>query len=472
MTRYSLKALALTALTGVAGCWSMAPKYERPALPVRANFAADNAAEQAGQQAAQGQPAQQLPWRSFVRDGKLQKIVELALARNRDLRKAAFNIEAARAQYRIQRAQALPSIDAIAGLTSTRTIVGPGNDTATITAYTAGAGMATWEIDVFGRLKSLSDARLQAYFSTIETAKATRISLIAETASAYLTLAADRSRLAIARDTANSSKRTMDLTEQLVGGGTSNRGDVYQAETVYQQARADIALLTAALAQDKNALELLAGGPIDDGLMPDVLPAQLDWFVDVQAGLSSAVLLDRPDVQAAEHDLMSANANIGEARARFFPSLTLTASGGIASATLGALFTGPAAVFTLAPALALPLFRGGANRANLAYTEAQKQIMIASYEQAIQTAFREVSDALATRGTIVEQLEAQVALVEAAGKGFELAQARYKAGVDTFLTTLISERALYTAKSALVATQLAVLGNRVTLYRVLGGGLQ
>jgi multidrug efflux system outer membrane protein len=183
------------------------------------------------------------------------------------------------------------------------------------------------------------------------------------------------------------------------------------------------------------------------------------------------VLLERPDVLAAEHDLMAANANIGAARAQFFPSLTLTASGGLASVALAALFTGPAAVFTIAPGLALPLFRGGANRANLAYTEVQKQAFVAAYELAIQTAFREVADALATRGTIDEALAAQVALVEAASKALELSQARYKAGVDTFLQTLVSERALYAAKNSLVATQLSALGNRVTLYRVLGGGL-
>jgi len=241
---------------------------------------------------------------------------------------------------------------------------------------------------------------------------------------------------------------------------------------VYQQARADVALLTAAIAQDRDALELLAGGAITDALLPDALPEQLDWFTDVPVGLSSAVLLDRPDVRAAEHDLIAANANIGAARAQFFPSLTLTATGGLASAALAALFTGPAAVFTLAPSLAVPLFRGGANRANLAYSEVQKQVLVAGYELAIQRAFREVADALATRGTIEDQLAAQGSLVEASTKGFELAQARYKAGVDNFLTTLVLQRALYTAKGSLVATQLAALASRVTLYRVLGGGLQ
>ena len=264
----------------------------------------------------------------------------------------------------------------------------------------------------------------------------------------------------------------MEIIEQLVGGGTSNRGDAWQATTVYQQARADVALLTAAIAQDRNALELLAGSAIPGALLPDALPEQLDWFTDVPVGLSSAVLLDRPDVLAAEHDLIAANADIGAARAQFFPSLTLTASGGLASAALAALFTGPAAVWTLAPALALPLFRGGANRANLELSEAQKRVFIAGYERAIQSAFREVADALATRGTIDEQLAAQVGLVEAATKGFLLAQARYKAGVDTFLTTLVSQRALYAAKNSLIATQLAALASRVTLYRVLGGGLQ
>ena len=264
----------------------------------------------------------------------------------------------------------------------------------------------------------------------------------------------------------------MDLTEQLVGGGTSSRGDYWQVATVYQQARADVALLIAAIAQDRNALELLAGGPIPDTVLPDALPDQLDWFTDVPVGLSSAVLLERPDVRAAEHDLMAANANIGAARAQLFPSLSLTASGGLASTALAALFTGPAAVFTLAPSLVMPLFHGGANRANVEFSEAQKRLFIASYERAIQSTFREIANALATRGTIDEQLAAQAALLEASTRSFELAQARYKAGIDTFLTTLISQRALYAARSSLVATQLSALGNRVTLYRVLGGGLK
>ena len=449
------------AMAGGAGCASMAPDYQRPAAPIPASLPGGEGTASAAD----------LPWRQFVREPRLAQVIDQALAQSRDLRRAALNIEAARAQYRIQRAQSLPSIDATAAVTTVCQISGADNAAATATLYGVNVGLAGWEIDVFGRLRSLSDARLQAYFSTVEAAKATRISLIAETASAYLTLAADRSRLAIARDTMANSKQVMDLTEQLVTGGTSNRGDYWQAATVYQQARADVAQLTAAIAQDKNALELLAGSAIDDALLPDALPEQLDWFADVPVGLSSAVLLERPDVLAAEHDLIAANADIGAARAQLFPSLTLTASGGLASAALGALFTGPAAVWTLAPALVLPLFRPG-NRANVELTEAQKRVLVATYERSIQSAFREVADALATRGTIDEQLAAQVDLVEAATKGFQLAQARYKAGVDTFLTTLVSQRALYAAKNSLIATQLGALGSRVTLYRVLGGGLQ
>lgn len=455
-------ALVLGAGLGLAGCTTMAPAYQRPAAPVPANLPGGSGTATAAA----------LPWRAFVHDPRLQRIVDQALAQSRDLRKAVLQIELARAQYRIQRAQQLPSIDAVASVASSRAIVGPGNNTLTTTQYSAQVGLTAWEIDVFGRLRSLSDAKLQAYLSTVELARAARISLIAETASAYLTLAADRSRLAIAQGTVAVAQQTMDLTEKLVSGGTSNRGDYWQAATVFQQARADVALLTAAIAQDRNALELLAGGKLDDSALPDALPEQLDWFTDVPVGLSSAVLLDRPDVLAAEHDLIAANADIGAARAAFFPSLTLTASGGLASAALSALFSGPAAVFTLAPALAVPLFRGGANRANLDLAEAQQRQLVAGYELAIQTAFREVADALATRGTIDDQLAAQVALVEAASKGYELAQARYKAGVDTFLATLVSQRALYAARNSLAATQLAALGSRVTLYRVLGGGVK
>lgn len=449
------------ALVLVAGCYSMAPSYERPASPV------------AKQQLEGGQgEARQLAVGEFVKEGKLRKILGLALQNNRSLRQSALDIEAARQQYRIQRAQMYPAIDLAAAVTSTRSLTGvDGNSTITFTQYGVNVGLSSWEIDLFGRLKSLSDVKLQQFLSSVENAKATRISLVAEIADAYITLAADRARLQIAQETMDAAKKSMDLTEALVGGGTSNRSDYWQASTVFQQARADLATLNATLVQDKNALELLAGTQLGDDLMPDSLTDQADWFTDVPVGMSSDVLLNRPDVLAAEHNLMAANANIGAARAQFFPSLTLTASGGLASVALASLFTGPAAVFTLAPVLAVPLFRGGANRANLAYSKVEKDAMVAAYEYAIQSAFKEVADALATKATIREQLDAQTALVDASQKAFDLSTARYRAGVDTFLATLVIERSLYAAKNSLVSTQLAALGNRVALYRALGGGL-
>jgi multidrug efflux system outer membrane protein len=451
----------LVAILG--GCLSFAPNYERPAAPVPKQIPG-------GQDSAN---AAAMPISEFVHEAKLRQILTKVLGANRTLRRAALDIEAARQLYRVQRAAELPSVDLSAQVTSTRSLIGtPDNATARFTEYSVGVGISSWEIDLFGRIKSLSDARLQSYLASVELAKGTRISLIAEAATAYVTMSADRSRLAIAKDTMESSKKAMDLTDALVGGGTSNRGDFYQASTVYQQARGDVAALTAALSQDKNALELLAGDSLDEALMPDVLPIQPEWFAEVPVGLASTVLLERPDVLAAEHDLRAANANIGAARAQFFPSLTLTASGGLGTIALASLFTGPAALWTLAPALALPLFRGGANRANLAYTKVQKLSFVAAYELAIQRAFREVADALATRATIQEQLAAQSALVEASTKALALSQARYKVGIDTFLTTLVSERALYAAQNSLVATQLSAMGNRITLYRVLGGGLR
>lgn len=444
----------------LGGCISLAPTYHRPAAPVPATLPGG----------AGTQTAADLPWQQFVRDPHLRQIIAQALANNRDLRRAMIEIDAARAKYRVQRAAQLPRIDATAGVSSQRAIFGANTFKATV--YEANVGLSGWEIDLFGRVRSLSEAQLQAYFSTVETARAARISLIAETATAYATLAADRSRLAIARDTMESAQRTMDLTNRLVTGGISGRADYWQASTVFQQARSDVALLTATIAQDRDALELLAGGPVAEDLLPPQLPDQLDWFEEVPVGLSSAVLLDRPDVLAAEHDLRAANADIGAARAAFFPSLSLTTTGGLASTALSALFSAPTAIWTVAPQLVMPLFHGGANRANLALARAEDKALVAAYEGAIQRAFRETADALATRGTIAEQLAAQAALVDAATKGFELAQARYQAGIDPFLETLVAQRELYAAKSSLVATRLEALANRITLYRVLGGGVK
>lgn len=453
----------------LAGC-TLAPRYERPAAPVADTWPTGAAYDTAQ---ASEKTAADVPWREFIRDQKLQKVIEQALANNRDLRGALANIQSARAQYRIQRADLLPRINGeISGSRSKSVNQFTGGSTPIHNEfYTANLGLSAFEIDLFGRVRSLSNAALESYLATEEAARATRISLIAEIASAYLTLAADSSQLELSRRTVESAQRTMEVTRKRLEAGVSSRLDVRQAETVYQQARADLASTTALIAQDRNALELLTGSRLPDELIPGELPDNHQWLADVPAGLSSSVLLSRPDVLQAEHQLKSANANIGAARAAFFPSLSLTASTGLASTELSDLFSDGASIWSVGPSLTLPIFNGGANVANLQYANAQRDLFVSQYELAIQTAFKEVADALAVRGTIQDQLDAQRALVDAAADSYQLAEARYTKGVDTFLNALDAQRILYNAEKSLLLARLTESDNVVTLYRVLGGGL-
>jgi multidrug efflux system outer membrane protein len=452
----------------LCACVSLDPTYKRPPAPIPATWPT-GPAYAAAQSSAQA--AADIPWQEFIKDENLRKVVDQALSNSRDLRKTLANVESARAQYRVQRASLLPHIDASVSATRSHTLnTGSGNSAVTVESDTAQFGLSSFEIDLFGKQRSLSRAAFETYLSTAEAARATRISLIAETTTSYLTLAADKSALTISQRTLENAQRSLDLTRRRLEAGVTSLVDVKQAETIYQQARADVASLTASIAQDRNALELLAGGRVDDTLLPAELPEAADWLADVPAGISSEVLLTRPDVLEAEHNLKSANANIGAARAAFFPSLTLTASGGRASDSLSTLFSGPN-IWSVAPAVTLPIFAGGANTANLASAKAQRDAYVSAYELAIQTAFKEVADALAIRGTIQERLDAQAALVTASSDSYKLADARYSKGADTFLNALDSQRTLYSAEKALVSTQLTGLENVVTLYRVLGGGL-
>jgi multidrug efflux system outer membrane protein len=461
--------LAATVTLVLTGC-TMAPRYERPSAPVADAWPSGAAYDPAQ---ASEKTAADLPWREFIRDEKLQKVIDQALANNRDLRSALANIQAARAQYRIQRSDLFPKFNGELSATRQKSLnsFGEGGRAVENEFYSASVGLSAFEIDLFGRVRSLSKASLESYLATEEAARATRISLIAETASAYLTLAADNSRYELARRTVESAQRTMEVTRKRLEAGVSSRLDVRQAETVYQQARSDLASTTALIAQDRNALELLSGGRLADELLPAELPENHQWLADVPAGLSSSVLLARPDVLQAEHQLRSANANIGAARAAFFPSLSLTASKGLASPELSDLFSDGVSVWSVAPNLVLPIFRGGENVANLSYAKAQRDLYVSRYELAIQTAFKEVADALAVRGTIQDQLDAQRALVDAAADSYELAEARYTKGVDTFLNALDAQRTLYNAEKSLVSARLTASDNVVTLYRVLGGGL-
>lgn len=463
---FTLAAVVSAVLTGC----SMAPHYERPSAPVADTWPSGSAYDPAQ---ASEKTAADLPWREFVRDEKLQKVIDQALANNRDLRSSLANIQAARAQYRIQRSDLFPKLNGELSGTRQKSLSSFSESRSPVETefYSASVGLSAFEIDLFGRVRSLSNASLESYLATAEAGRATRISLIAETASAYLTLAADNSRYELARRTVESAQRTMDVTRKRLEAGVSSRLDVRQAETIYQAARVDLASTTALIAQDRNALELLTGGHLPDELLPAELPDNHEWLADVPAGLSSSVLLSRPDVLQAEHQLKSANANIGAARAAFFPSLSLTASKGLASPELSGLFSDGVSVWSVAPNLVLPIFRGGENVANLSYAKAQRELYVSQYELAIQTAFKEVADALAVRGTIQDQLDAQRALVDAAADSYELAEARYTKGVDTFLNALDAQRTLYNAEKSLVSARLTASDNVVTLYRVLGGGL-
>lgn len=467
MRKHALAVLLPLTLTA---CMSMAPRYERPAAPVTETWP-----DGAAYAPARGNElsAADIPWREFIKDDNLRQVIDQALANNRDLRITLANIQSARAQYRIQRAELLPRVNADVNATRSKNLNSFSASGRPVDSeyYTASVGLSAFEVDLFGRVRSLSNAALETYLATEEAARATRISLIAETASAYLTLAADNSQLTLARRTVENARRSMELTQKRLEAGVAARLDVRQAETIYQQARADLASTTALIAQDRNALELLAGSRIAYALLPAELPIDHLWLAEVPAGLSSTVLLDRPDVLQAEHRLKSANANIGAARAAFFPSLSLTASTGLASTELSDLFGNGASIWSVAPGLVLPIFNGGAKVANLQYARAQREVFLSQYELAIQTAFREVADALATRGTIQEQLDAQSALVDAAADSYQLAEARYGKGVDTFLNALDAQRTLYDAEKALVSARLTASDNVVTLYRVLGGGL-
>jgi len=335
MRRPALTLAAAVALV-LTGC-TMAPRYERPAAPVADTWPSGAAYDPAQ---ASEKTAADLPWREFIRDEKLQKVIDQALANNRDLRSSLANIQAARAQYRIQRSDLFPKFNGELSATRQKSLNSFNTSGGAVDSefYSASVGLSAFEIDLFGRVRSLSKASLESYLATAEAGRATRISLIAETASAYLTLAADNSRFELARRTVESAQRTMDVTRKRLEAGVSSRLDVRQAETVYQQARVDLASTTALIAQDRNALELLTGSHLPDELLPAELPENHQWLAEVPSGLSSSVLLSRPDVLQAEHQLKSANANIGAARAAFFPTLSLTASKGLASPELSDLF--------------------------------------------------------------------------------------------------------------------------------------
>ena len=453
------KLTALLAITALSAC-SMAPTYVRPELPVPPSWPAGDAYLRQSEAALPS-----VTYRDIFRDPRLQALIEQALANNRDLRIAAANIAAARAQYRIQRAELLPEIGTSAGVTRSDN----GNDTGARTNFSVDGGITAFELDLFGRIRSLSTAAQNSYFATEAAARATRLTLVGDIATGWLTYAADKSLLVIAQDTAANAQRSVTLTRARLEGGIAPRTDLRQAETVLAGAQADLAQQTTSLAQDVNALQLLVGAPIDPALLPGSIDEAGKTIAELPAGLDSGILLRRPDVVQAEYQLRSANAEIGAARAALFPRISLTAVLGLASSALGNLFSDGAFNYSTGANASYSIFSAGAGRANVRLSEAQRDASLATYERAIQTAFREVSDALARRGTINEQTRATVALTDAAADNYRLSDALYRGGLATFLQSLDAQRSLYSARQQLVSTRLTAATNLVTLYRVLGG---
>lgn len=461
--RHALPALLVVAL---AGCASLAPDYQRPAAPVAEHW--PGAGADAG-------PSARVPgWSALIADPRLRELVQLALAHNRDLRVAALNIEKARAQYRIQRADVLPTIAAGASETAQRTpdALAVGGQGGVSRSYGVEVGISTYELDLFGRIRSLKDEALQQYLASEETRRATRISLMAEVAGSYLALAADGQLKVLAERTLDSREQAYALQQDKARIGTGSELELRQALGELEAARVEALTAAQQVQTDRNALELLLGMPLPERLLPPEGIA-LDAIVAVDripAGLPSDLLRNRPDILAAEHSLMAANADIGAARVAFFPSISLTASAGTASDQLSGLFDSGSRSWSFVPQVSLPIFNGGRLRAQLAVSKADRDIAVASYEKSIQSAFREVADALAEREVVDRQLQAQQRREVAAEAAFDLVQQRYEVGVSSYLDVLDAQRTLYAAQQAAIQTQLARETNLITLYKVLGGG--
>ncbi|WP_084335551.1 AdeC/AdeK/OprM family multidrug efflux complex outer membrane factor [Pseudomonas indica] len=449
----------------LGGCANLAPDYQRPQAPV-----ADQWPAQA--ESTSGNASAEIDWRSFFIDARLEQVVERALANNRDLRVAALNIEKARAQYRIQRAEQFPSVAASVSGTRSRTPASlNGGEAASIgSQYSAELGFSSYELDFFGRLKNLSESALEDYLALEETHRSTQISLVAEVANAWLTLAADKALLQLAEDTLKSQQASYELTRRSHDLGNSSGVALAQAQSTVESAREDVAEYTSQVRQDINALTLLVGDSVPDTLLPATLDAEAAQLVEIPAGLPSSLLQRRPDVLAAEHDLKAANADIGAARAALFPSITLTGAAGTSSADLSGLFKGGSGAWSFGPSISVPIFNAGSLRASLESAKTEKAIQLATYEKTVQSAFREVADALAVRSTLQDRLNAQRALVEATERSYRLSDALYRNGANSYLEVLDAQRSLYSARQGLISLELSEQANRLTLYKVLGGG--
>lgn len=469
MNKFLSIPLAL-AVTAVLGACTMEPHYHRPAAPVAPSYPAGDAYGTNG--AGNGNvAAADLGWQQFFTDARLKAIIALSLKNNRDLRVAALNVAEARAEYRVEQAGLLPTLDAVGSETRTRT---PGNLSyvghPTVGSEYTAVGSASWTLDFFGRLRSLSKAALETYFSTAQARKATEISLVSQVAQQYLTVRSYDALLLVTQDTLKTAGESYRIAKLQFDNGIGDALALRQAESVVDQAQANLQTQERLRAQAENGLVLLVGSPLPDDL-PAALPLdQQNLVADVPAGLPSDLLTRRPDIMEAEATLLADNANIGAARAAFFPSISITGTAGAASTSLGSLLKAGQAYWAFAPTIDIPIFEGGQNVANLNISKIQKNIAIANYEKAIQTAFQEVSDGLAARGTYDQQIDALTRYVASEQAQLDLSQMRYKSGTDSYLNVLTAQTSLYSAQQTLVNAQLARETNLVTLYQQLGGG--
>jgi multidrug efflux system outer membrane protein len=465
-------AVASTLSLALAGCGVLEPRLPEADAgvpqqwPLPPSSPAMSAPTPAGAVATDGATAD-VGWRDFFVDARLEELIGRALENNRDFRVTVLNVERARQLYRIQRADRVPTVTASGAM-----VRQGGDDLPVAEAYTADLGITQFELDLFGRVRNLSEAALQRYFAQEEARRSTQLALIAEVANVYLTLAADRDQMRLAEATLRTREEAFELTRKRHEFGAVSSLDVYQARTQTESARADLARYAGQVAQDLSSLTLLVGGPVEDSLLPTGFDAQVTGLDALPAGLPAEVLLRRPDVQQAEHVLRAANADIGAARAAFFPSITLTGSVGYASDDLSNLFDGGTGTWSFIPRVNVPIFEGGRLRANLGVARVDRDVALAQYERSIQQGFREVSDALALTSTLSSQRQAIEQLVEAASRAEDLSVARYEAGRDSYLVRLEAQRTLYVAQQTLITTRLAEQSNRVNLYKVLGGGWQ
>lgn len=464
-----LKLMPLVATLFLAGCINLAPSYERPEAPISKTWPQGEAYQQ-----SEARRAELPEWQSFIKDDRLKQLIQLGLDNSRDLKIAVFNIEKARAQYGVQRSALFPSIGAVANMTRQHTAgtLSSTGQSSTGSQYSAQLAMSSYELDFFGRVRNLNQQALQAYLQTEDARRTTQSTLVSDIANAWLTLGADQALLQMQQTTLKSQEESFKLIEASYKLGAASRLDYEQARSTVAAARASIANYIRAVAQDKNALTLLVGTEVPEDLLPTTIELNATLEVSLPEGLPSEVLMNRPDIASAERGMISANANIGAARAAFFPSVSLVASGGAGSTSINDLFKNGSMVWSFSPNINLPIFTGGLNYSNLQAANANQKIAVATYEKTIQSAFKEVADALAVQGTAGTALMAQKDYMESSKKAYELTQEQYKYGAVAYADVMNALRTYVSAQQAYISAELTSASSLVMLYRALGGGAE